>query len=169
MDPEARLRSHWDPPPPVWTRRPPSLTHTPPSERIQNRAPGSGGSCTEGFCPTWGTPRWKEDPNSCFCILWQATRRPALRRRFCPQAVSLQEQPGIPAQDSWRTSAVPCNRCPRRSPRWLGVQPVWFSEGQAGAPRFLRLYAAVGLLRTGLPLRHRIRFLLRTCPLPIRL
>lgn len=98
-----------------WSGKVPPLTRTPSPPVDRLRVPGSGGFCWAS-CLIWGIPRWKGDLYFCFCTFSRVTGYFYL---LGPPPKSPPEQPRtvIPAQDSLRTTEVPCKRLWCRSSR----------------------------------------------------
>ncbi len=162
-EPETRgsCPCRWGPPPLVWTRKVPSVTHTrsPLPGRSLNQARGSEGSCPAS-CPIWGIPRWKADLNFWLYIFWQMTglaRQFPCHQRLGPLVRSPPEQPRavIPAQDSLRTTEVPYNQFSCRSLRCCFCFRV-FPRGNPcccpGSSDVAQLRGKLQFLRTDLPL-----------------
>lgn len=138
----------WAPPSLGWTDGVLSemwgLRQSPLTGRTRDVCPGES-----GFYPAsslkWGIPRWKAGLGVWFYTSCQVTGpAPRLRRFFCllERSPPQQQRVAIPAQDSWRTTEVPCMRktkflrrslcsrpCLRVSPLsnlWMrSVLPLW--------------------------------------------
>ena len=136
---------HWAPPPPVWTDKVPSVTHTP------SPPPGRNQRASEGFCPAscpiWGIPHWKVNLGFWFYIFWQVTgpaRQFPCHQRPGPLERSPPARPRavIPAQDSLRTTEVPYNQFSRCSLRCCLCGSVFTWGESVLLASFLRCCAA---------------------------
>lgn len=114
--------------PPLCLRAPPSLGWTdrvlsgmsilsPLTGRTPDVCPGKS-----GFFPAssliWGIPRWKAGLRFYFYSSWQVTGPAPQFSCLLECSPPQQQRVAIPAQDSWRTTEVPCmrkNKCLRRA------------------------------------------------------
>lgn len=149
-------------------------TLSPLTGRTPDVCPGrSGFSLASSLI--WGIPRWKAGSGSCFYTSWQVTDpAPRSHRLLCllERSPPQRQKVAIPAQDSWRTTAVPCMREKtyflRHSFGFRIASSCAHSVESLNAQRPATL-ANFSVLRTELPLLSLKvpRVLLSSCRLPI--
>lgn len=112
FDSSGPLLCLWLPPPLGWTDKVPSGMRilSRPAGRTPDICPGRS-DFSPASSPIWGIPRWKASLGFSLYTSWQVTGPdPRFHRLLCllewspPQ----QQRVAIPAQDSWRTTEVPC-------------------------------------------------------------
>lgn len=119
-DSSGPLLCLWGPPSPGWAHKVllGMRTPSPLSGRTPDVCPGRSGLCPASSL-IWGIPRWKAGSGSCFYTSWQVTGpAPRFHRLLCllERCPPRRERVAIPAQDSWRTTVVPCMRKTQMSP-----------------------------------------------------